>query len=139
MRLPRIEDRLQHRERIERLDGQRDAHELGVAVLHCGGAAVRDEGRGAGFVVAGKGCLANLVAECGGQAGLSGRDSQEALLLADGVGQDEIGRDDARAGVLLHPLGFLGELTRHGADAGQVGLGIGLGLHLVLAVEELGD
>ena len=58
------------------------------------------------------------------QPGVRGGDGEDALLLAHGVGEDEVRGDDPQAGVAADAVGLLSHHPAELVDAGEVGLGV---------------
>ena len=73
MRFVRFEDRLEHRQRIERIDRERDADELRMTVAHRRGATLREKG----VQRLGRGVLGRLQREDGHGGGLRFRIGNE--------------------------------------------------------------
>ena len=65
------------------------------------------------------------------------RGGQDAILLTDRLGQDEIGRHDAQRILLLQPIRLGGQDVGEGVDPRHIGVGVGGGFDGVLIGQEV--
>ena len=91
-----------------------------------------------GAPVAGQALGAGAVDNRLGQGRGRRRRRQDAVLLADGLGQDEVGRDDAQRIVFLQSIRLGHQNVGEGVDAGDIGVGVGGRLDRVLVGQEVG-
>ncbi len=112
-----------------------DRGDLGVERL--GDWAVDAPGR-LGCPVAGNALGGRLLGQGLGHRTVGARQRPQGLHLRQGLVEHEVGRRDAVGDVLVKAVGLLGDDAGKGVHARQEGLGVGLGLDRVLAVEEIG-
>ena len=98
-----------------------------------------DQGAGARRVIAGEVRLPGAANQRGDQRGLGRRRRAQPLEIADRLVEDEIGRDDAKAGIVADALGFLVEIAGEGFEPREIIIRVGGVVDRMLGVEEIGD